>query len=222
VTLSQAAKPSGDVIAIDGLFSKMSRLVQTLAGMTGKQIELSITGGETTLDRELADALGDPLVQMMCNAADHGIESPEDRSRAGKLPVGRISFRAYHLAGTIVIEISDDGRGLNTERIVSKAIERQIVSAEEAAGMTQQQVFSLIFHAGLSTAERFTGISGLGVGMDVVKQNVEGLRGRIETASKEGVGTTFTIRLPVSARVIGGVIDFVLRSEPPTPTRRAA
>jgi two-component system, chemotaxis family, sensor kinase CheA len=192
------------MVPIQGVFQKMARLVRDLANKSGKQIELVLTGGETELDRNLVEALADPLVHMVRNSADHGIEGVEDRTKAGKSPTGRIELKAYHQAGSVVIEISDDGRGLNKKRILEKARAAGIV--KDDAELLEQDIFRLIFHAGLSTAEKITDVSGRGVGMDVVRKNVEALRGRIDIQSAEGKGSTFTIRLPLTLAVIDGLI----------------
>ena len=192
------------MVPIQGVFQKMARLVRDLANKSGKQIDLVLTGGETELDRNLVEALADPLVHMVRNAADHGIETAEDRRRAGKDLTGRIELKARHQAGSILVEISDDGKGLNKKRILEKARNAGIVKSDEE--LSEQDIFRLIFHAGLSTAEKVTDVSGRGVGMDVVRRNVEALRGRIDIVSVEGQGSTFTIRLPLTLAVIDGLI----------------
>lgn len=192
------------MVPIQGVFQKMSRLVRDLARKNGKDIELILTGSETELDRNVVEAISDPLVHMVRNAADHGVEMPSDREAAGKPRTGRIELRAYHMSGNIVIEIRDDGKGLKKERILAKAIAAGIV--RESDNLTDQDIFKLIFAPGLSTAEKVTDVSGRGVGMDVVKRNVEALRGRIEIESAEGKGSIFTIRLPLTLAVIDGQI----------------
>lgn len=196
--LQGPAAPTRTVV-LQPAFERMARVLRDLCRRTGKEIDLEIEGGETEADRAVADAIAEPLVHMVRNAADHGIEPAEARELAGKLRAGRITLRAYHQAGTVVIEISDDGRGLRKEQIVAKAVELGVVRPDEAEGLTEQQVFQLIFHPGLSTAYAVSEISGRGVGMDVVKHDIEALNGRIEIASKEKVGTTFTIRLPLTS-----------------------
>ncbi|MEI8195238.1 MAG: chemotaxis protein CheA, partial [Phycisphaerae bacterium] len=190
------------MVPIQGVFQKMARLVRDLARKSGKQIDFSVVGGETELDRNVVEAISDPLVHMVRNAADHGIELPEDRIAAGKPAAGRLQLKASHQAGNIVIEIIDDGKGLNKARIIKKATDAGIIRAGQ--DLTEQEIFKLIFHAGLSTAEKVTDVSGRGVGMDVVRKNVEALRGRIEITSVEGQGSTFTIRLPLTLAVIDG------------------
>ena len=192
------------MVPIHGVFQKMSRLIRDLSRKTGKELELNLVGGDTELDRNLVEAITDPLVHMVRNSADHGIEMPDDREAAGKPRTGRIELKAYHHSGNIVIEITDDGKGLPKAKLVKKAIAAGII--EEGATLTEQEIFKLIFHAGLSTAEKVTDVSGRGVGMDVVKRNVEALRGRIDIASVEGQGATFSIRLPLTLAVIDGLV----------------
>ena len=192
------------MVPIGGVFQKMTRLVRDVSQKADKEVELVIVGAETELDRNVVDAIGDPLVHMVRNSIDHGIEKPDDRERAGKPRAGRVELKAEHKAGGIVIQITDDGKGLNKARILKKATEAGIV--REGQDIAEQDIFRLIFHAGLSTAEKVTDISGRGVGMDVVKRNIEDLRGRIEISSVEGKGTVFTIRLPLTLAVIDGLL----------------
>jgi len=192
------------MVPIHATFQKMARLVRDLARKALKEIDFTVVGGETELDRNVVEAISDPLVHMVRNAADHGIETPEDRVRAGKPRAGKLSLRAFHQAGNIVIEITDDGKGLNKAKIVKKAVDAGIIQATD--NLTDQEIFKLIFHAGLSTADKITDVSGRGVGMDVVRKNVEALRGRIDITSVEGQGSTFTLRLPLTLAVIDGLV----------------
>jgi two-component system, chemotaxis family, sensor kinase CheA len=192
------------MVPIQGVFQKMARLLRDLARKANKQIDLKIVGGDTELDRNLVEALADPLVHMVRNSADHGIESPEDRVRLGKDAAGHVELRAYHQGGNIVVEIRDDGRGLNKQKILAKA--RQAGLVKEGQELTDQEIFRLIFHPGLSTAEKVTDVSGRGVGMDVVRKNVEALRGRIDIESTEGKGSVFAVRLPLTLAVIDGLV----------------
>ncbi|MFU8781335.1 MAG: chemotaxis protein CheA, partial [Kiritimatiellia bacterium] len=169
------------LVPVDPVFRKMARLVRDLSHKSGKRVELVIEGGETEIDKSMVDKLGDPLVHMIRNSMDHGIETPEERAAAGKPAVGHVKLRAYHKGGNIRIEITDDGRGLNRAAILQKAIERKLVSSGE--GMSDQDVFALIFEPGFSTAPKITEISGRGVGMDVVKRNIESLRGNVAIQS---------------------------------------
>jgi two-component system chemotaxis sensor kinase CheA len=192
------------MVPIAGVFQKMTRLVRDLAQKSGKQVNLITFGEETELDRNVVDKISDPLVHMIRNSADHGIESPQDRKNAGKDVIGQIKLRAFHQAGNIVIQIEDDGKGLDKERIRKKAIDAGLIGADQS--LTDDQIYRLIFHAGLSTAEKITAVSGRGVGMDVVKKNIELLRGKIDIASTYGKGTIFTIRLPLTLATIDGQV----------------
>ncbi len=192
------------MVPIAGVFQKMARLARDVSRKAGKDVEFIQIGGETELDRNVVEAISDPLVHMIRNAVDHGIENGEDREKAGKPRVGKLILKACHQAGNVVIEISDDGKGLAKEKIVKKATAAGIV--KEGQELSDPEIFQLIFHPGLSTAEKITDISGRGVGMDVVKKNVEALRGRIEIASTPGKGSLFTVRLPLTLAVIDGLI----------------
>jgi two-component system, chemotaxis family, sensor kinase CheA len=192
------------MVPIQGVFQKMARIVRDLSHKTGKQIDFVTRGEETELDRNIVDKITDPLVHMIRNSVDHGVETPEERVKAGKKPVGRVELRAYHQAGNIVIEIQDDGKGLNKERILQKAIEGGFVEAGQQ--LSDEEIFKFVFRPGLSTAEKVTAVSGRGVGMDVVKRNIDSLRGKIEISSTPGQGSTFTIRLPLTLAIIDGQI----------------
>jgi len=167
-------------------------------------VELVTEGEDTELDRHLVDVIGDPLVHMVRNALDHGVETPDERERAGKPRQGRVRIAAYHAGGSVVVELQDDGRGLSRERIVRKAVEQGLVESDR--GMSDADVFALIFAPGFSTAERITDVSGRGVGMDVVKRNIDAVRGRVEITSVPGQGTTFTVRLPLTLAVTDGML----------------
>jgi len=192
------------MVPIRGSFQKMARLIRDLSGQVGKEIRLVLEGEDTELDRTLVEELGDPLVHMIRNAADHGIESAADRVAGGKEPAGTITLRAFHKGGMVIIQIQDDGRGLSVSRIRAKAIERGLISAQEP--LTDREVLDLIFAPGFSLAAKVTDLSGRGVGMDVVRRNIERLRGTIEIDSVEGRGTTFTIGLPLTLAIIEGLL----------------
>jgi two-component system chemotaxis sensor kinase CheA len=192
------------MIPIEGTFRKMARLVRDLSRKSGKQIDFSMQGKETELDKAMVEKLGDPLIHLVRNAVDHGIESSsEERRAAGKSTVGQITLRAYHQGGSIHVEISDDGRGLDREKLAHKAIERGVITTDE--GMTDEEVHALIFAPGFSTAQEITDVSGRGVGMDVVKNNIEALRGNIRIDSSPGEGSTFTLVLPLTMAIIEGM-----------------
>ena len=192
------------MVPISQTFQKMIRLVRDLSRKSGKQVELTMTGEDTEIDRNVVEAIYDPMVHMIRNSVDHGVEAPEERIRKGKQGEGRINLRAFHQGGGIVIEIEDDGQGLNREKILAKAVERGLVGPDEK--LNDNAVFNLIFQPGFSTAEQITDVSGRGVGMDVVKKAIEKLRGRVEVHSEPGVGSTITIRLPLTLAIIDGMI----------------
>ena len=192
------------MVAIKGTFQKMIRLVRDLNASTGKSVDLVIRGEDTEMDRTMVEELADPLMHMIRNSVDHGIETNEKRLEAGKSEKGIVRLSAFHQGGSIVVEIADDGAGLNTKRIFDKAVERGIVTAD--ASLSDKEIFDLIFAPGFSTAEKITGISGRGVGMDVVKQNIAKMRGKIEIDSVPGKGTTFRIFLPLTLAIIDGLI----------------
>lgn len=193
------------MIPIKSTFQKMARLVRDLSKKTGKLIEFHMSGEDTELDKTVVDRIGDPLVHMIRNAVDHGIEdTPEERTRKGKSPIGNIYLRAFHSGGNIVIQIEDDGKGLDRDAIVKKAIEKGLIKSDE--GLTDKDIWNLIFEPGFSTAKVVTEVSGRGVGMDVVKKNIESLRGQVEIHSTPGKGTVFTIRLPLTLAIIDGMV----------------
>ena len=192
------------MVPVQGVFQKMARLARDLSRKAAKPVDFVTTGEETELDRTVVDKIADPLIHMVRNSLDHGIEPSEDRAAAGKRATGRVELRAYHQAGNIVIEIEDDGKGLDKDRILKKAVDNGVV--EPGQELPDEEIFKLVFHPGLSTAEKVTSVSGRGVGMDVVKKNIEALRGKIEIRSTRGQGTTFTIRLPLTLAVIDGQV----------------
>jgi len=212
-SLAQMARITSDLqktamsmrmVPIGGLFQKMNRLIRDLARKTGKQVELETVGSETELDRNVVEELADPLMHMVRNAVDHGLESEEERVAAGKSSIGHVRLRAGHQAGHIVIEIGDDGRGLNRDRILEKA--RQMGLIEETKNLADAELFDLIFHPGFSTAVEVTDVSGRGVGMDVVKKKIQKLRGHVEISSSAGSGTSFCLRLPLTLAIIDGLV----------------
>lgn len=200
----QGLSMSMRMIHVGPTFQKMARLVRDLSRQFGKQVEMRISGEETELDRNVIQLIGDPLVHMIRNAVDHGLESTEQRRAAGKSDAGIVRLSAFHHAGNVVIEVSDDGRGLDPKRLIAKAVERGVVRSGDE--LSDQQAYDLIFAAGFSTAEKVTDVSGRGVGMDVVRRNIEALRGRVEIRSELGKGTTFSIRLPLTLAIIDGMV----------------
>ncbi len=195
------------MVPIGQLFRRMTRLVRDLARKSGKLAELELYGEDVELDRTIVEELADPLVHMLRNSMDHGLEKPEERTAAGKSQTGRVRLKASHQAGMIVIELSDDGRGLSRQKILQKAVDRGLVSAD--AHLSDSDVFHLIFEPGFSTAEQVTDVSGRGVGMDVVRKHVARLRGRIEIVSTSGSGTTFLLKLPLTLAIIDGLVVLV-------------
>ncbi|SFP33244.1 chemotaxis protein CheA [Hydrogenimonas thermophila] len=195
------------MIPIGDTFKKYKRIVHDLANKLGKQIELSMSGYETELDKTVIEKISDPLVHLIRNSVDHGIETPDERVKNGKNPKGTIELNAYHDAGSIVIEIKDDGKGLDAEVILQKGIEKGLVENPEL--MTQKEIFELILQPGFSTAKKVSDISGRGVGMDVVKRNITDLRGEIEIFSEKGHGTRILIRLPLTLAIIDGFLTKV-------------
>lgn len=190
------------MVPIGEVFNRFPRIVRDVSKELGKRIELIISGAETELDKSMVEKLTDPLMHIVRNAIDHGIESIEDRVNAGKPEAGVVRLNAYHQSGAIIIEVSDDGRGLNTDKIVRKAIERGLVAADHKLG--EREIFNLIFAPGFSTADQVTDLSGRGVGMDVVRQNIEQLRGTVEIFSIAGEGSRFQIQLPLTLAIIDG------------------
>ncbi len=198
------------MVQIGHTFNKFKRVVRDVGQQLNKDIGLTISGGETELDKTYVDKLNDPLMHLIRNAIDHGIEMPEERMKKGKSEKGQVKLNAFHDSGNVVIEISDDGAGLNRETILNKAREKNLIG--QHAELTDHEIFSQIFSAGFSTASEVTDISGRGVGMDVVKQNIEDLRGTIEVDSVVDQGTTFSIRLPLTLAIIDGFLISVATS----------
>ena len=188
------------------LFRKFPRLVRDLAATCGRQVRIEFEGQETGLDKSLLEAVRDPLTHAVRNAVDHGIEPPQERIKAGKPVEGVVRMRAYHQSGSVVIEVIDDGAGISTERVLVKAIERGLVTPEQAASMTQREALQLIFVSGISTAKQVTSISGRGMGMDVVRTNVEKVGGSVELESRLGSGTTLRMRVPLTLAIIPALV----------------
>jgi two-component system chemotaxis sensor kinase CheA len=190
------------MVAIGEVFQRFPRVVRDISKELGKDIELLVTGADTELDKSMVEKLSDPLMHIVRNAMDHGIEPSEERLARGKTARGALRLNAYHDSGSIVIEVSDDGRGLDREKILAKAVEKGLVAADQV--LSDSEVFRLIFEPGFSTAAQITNLSGRGVGMDVVRRNIEQLRGEVEVLSDFGMGTTVRIRLPLTLAIIDG------------------
>jgi two-component system chemotaxis sensor kinase CheA len=191
------------MLPIGTAFNRFPRLVRDLSAKVGKNIQLLISGEETELDRSVIESIGDPLTHLLRNASDHGLEPPEERVAAGKPEQGTIRLNAFHEGGKICITVEDDGRGLNRDKILAKAIEQRIITGKDT--LSDDQVWALIFHPGFSTAEKLTDVSGRGVGMDVVKRNIETLGGIVSIKTVTGRGTIFTLRLPLTLAIMEGM-----------------
>ncbi|OGU04509.1 MAG: chemotaxis protein CheA [Geobacteraceae bacterium GWC2_55_20] len=194
------------MIPVEKVFKKFPRIVRSMSRDLGKEVDLQIFGEETELDRSVVDEIGDPLIHLIRNAMDHGLESPDERMAAGKSRVGTLVLAAVHEGNQIIISIKDDGRGIDTERVGRKAIEKGLLTEEQLAALSQREMFDLIFLPGFSTKEKATDLSGRGVGMDVVKTNIKKLNGLIEIKSEKGQGSEFILRLPLTLAIIQSLL----------------
>ena len=190
------------MLPISFVFNRFPRLVHDVSGKLGKKVELVITGEQTEIDKTVMEKIGDPMVHLIRNSLDHGLESPEERIAAGKPEMGRVELDAYHQGGFIIIDITDDGRGLNTEKIFQKALENGLVTADQQ--LTDSEINELIFKPGFSTADAVSDLSGRGVGMDVVRRNIESLGGHVRVKSEPGHGSTFSVSLPLTLAILDG------------------
>ena len=200
----QTTAMSMRMVPIKSTFQKMVRLVRDLAKNAGKEVQLKMSGEDTEIDRNVVDELYEPMVHMIRNSVDHGIELPEERKKAGKNRSGKIHLQAYHQGSNIIVEITDDGRGLNKDRITAKAKAGGLITDED--NLTDSEIYNLIFQPGFSTAKQVTDVSGRGVGMDVVKKTIEKHRGRVEINTRPGQGSTFVISLPLTLAIIEGML----------------
>lgn len=194
------------MVPVEQVFNRFPRLVRDLAKELNKKVQLVVEGAETELDRTVIDEIGDPLVHLLRNALDHGLESAEERKASNKNEEGTILLKAYHGGNHVFIEVIDDGKGINREKVLSKAIERGVISSEEAKSLTDQQIYALIFSSGFSTADKISDISGRGVGLDVVKTKIESLGGVISIDSTPGQGSIFHIQLPLTLSIINSML----------------
>jgi two-component system chemotaxis sensor kinase CheA len=192
------------MVSIKSTFQKMARLARDLSKKCNRDIEFITEGEDTELDKSVVENIGDPLIHMIRNSIDHGIEPPEERATTGKPLRALVKLRAFHRAGSIFIEVIDDGRGLNREAILAKAVSKGLCKPD--ANLSDQEVYQFIFLPGFSTAKVVTDVSGRGVGMDVVRRNIEALRGSVEITSTPGKGTTFSIRLPLTLAIVDGMV----------------
>ena len=190
------------MVPIESVVSKFPRMIRDLSKKLDKKMELYMSGEETELDRTVVDEIGDPLMHLLRNSADHGLESAEVRIQRGKPEVGSIFLDAYQDGNNVVIEVRDDGNGIDVEAVKNKAIEREVITAEQADNMSEKDIINLLFHAGFSTAKTISDVSGRGVGLDVVKSKIESLSGEVEVKSKLGEGSTWIIRLPLTLAII--------------------
>lgn len=210
-TVERMSRISGDLqniilnmrmVPVETVFNRFPRMVRQLARDLGKQINLEIVGAETELDRTVIDEIGDPLVHLLRNAIDHGIETPDIRRSQGKNEEGTIRLKAYHSGNHVFIDLEDDGAGINREKVLKKAIQNGVISEQAAASLSNKQVYELIFSSGFSTAEKISDVSGRGVGLDVVKNTIESLGGAVSIDSMEGSGSIFSIQLPLTLSII--------------------
>ena len=210
-TVERITRVSGDLqniilnmrmIPVETVFNRFPTMVRQLARDLDKKVSLQIIGAETELDRTVIDEIGDPLVHLIRNALDHGVETPAERRAKGKPEEGTVTLSAYHSGNNVFIELEDDGAGVNRERVLAKAISNGIVTEEEAPGMTDRQVAELILASGFSTAEKISDVSGRGVGLDVVRTTIESLGGQISIESTEGQGSLFQVQLPLTLSII--------------------
>lgn len=197
------------MVPIESVVSKFPRMIRELSKKLDKKMELYMTGEETELDRTVVDEIGDPLMHLLRNSADHGLESAEVRAKRGKPEVGSIFLDAYQDGNNVVIEVRDDGNGIDTEAVKQKAIERGVITPEQGESMNEKDIIGLLFHAGFSTSQKVTDVSGRGVGLDVVKSKIESLSGEVEVKSKLGEGSTWIIRLPLTLAIIQALMVIV-------------
>lgn len=191
------------MVPIGTIFGRFRRLVRDVAEVVGKEIVLEVSGEETELDKSMVEALADPLTHLVRNSADHGLETPAERVAAGKPSHGTIHLSARHQGGNVLVEVSDDGRGLNTDRIRARAVERGLIAPE--ANLSPEEIHQLIFAPGFSTAAAVTDLSGRGVGMDVVLRSVEGLNGKVTISTEHGQGSRFRLSLPLTLAILDGM-----------------
>ncbi|QDP40196.1 chemotaxis protein CheA [Radiobacillus deserti] len=225
-TVERMSRISGDLqniilnmrmVPIDQVFNRFPRMVRQLAKDLGKQINLEIIGAETELDRTVIDEIGDPLVHLIRNSLDHGVETPETRTAKGKPAEGSLTLKAYHSGNHVFIEITDDGAGINKEKVINKAISNGIIKEEQASSLTDQQVFELIMASGFSTADKISDVSGRGVGLDVVKNTIESLGGTITIESEQDKGSVFSIQLPLTLSIISVLLVEVQKEKYAVP-----
>jgi len=190
------------MLPISFVFNRFPRLVHDVSGKLGKKVELVLSGEQTEIDKTVMEKIGDPMTHLIRNSLDHGLETPEERLAAGKSETGKVELRAYHQGGHIIIDIIDDGRGLNTKKIYEKACEKGLINKDQQ--LNDQEINELVFKAGFSTADEVTDLSGRGVGMDVVRRNIESLGGQVSIKSEPNKGSTFSVKLPLTLAILEG------------------
>ncbi|MEX2415234.1 MAG: chemotaxis protein CheA, partial [Paenibacillaceae bacterium] len=194
------------MVPVESVFNRFPRMIRDLAKSLDKKVDLVLSGEETELDRTVIDEIGDPLVHLLRNSLDHGIESTGDRIKAGKPETGTIHLRAFHSGNHVFIEIEDDGRGINRDKVMQIAIKNNIVSPEKAQSLTDEEIYRFLFAPGFSTADKISDISGRGVGLDVVTNRISSLGGHVNIESKLGIGTKFSVQLPLTLSIIGAML----------------
>jgi two-component system chemotaxis sensor kinase CheA len=197
------------MVPVEQLFRRFPRMVRDVSRQCGREVELVLSGQETDLDKGILDAIAEPLTHLVRNAVSHGIESPEERTRAGKPPRGVVKLNAYHQGNQVIVEVSDDGRGIDAQRIRAKAVELGMATAEEAGRLTDAEAVNFIFRPGFSTAEQVTEVSGRGVGMDVVQSVLQRLKATISVDTRPGQGATFRLKLPLTLAIIKALLFWV-------------
>ena len=194
------------MVPVESVFNRFPRMIRDLAKSLDKKVDLVVTGAETELDRTVIDEIGDPLVHLLRNSLDHGIEPVSDRISSGKNMTGIINLRAFHSGNHVFIEIEDDGRGINRDKVLSIAIKNNLVSPEKAKELSDEEIYQFLFASGFSTADKISDISGRGVGLDVVKTKIASLGGHVQVSSKPGIGTKFSVQLPLTLSIIGAML----------------
>jgi two-component system chemotaxis sensor kinase CheA len=194
------------MVPVEHLFRRFPRVVRDVAKSCGKEVTLVVTGQDTDLDKSILDMLAEPLAHLVRNCVDHGIETPVERINAGKPAQGTVRLNAYHQGNQIVIEVEDDGRGIDRAKLVAKAVEREILKPADAASLSEQELLDLVFHPGLSTADQITAISGRGVGMDVVRTVLNRLKGTVNIGTIAGKGTKFYLKVPLTLAIIKALL----------------
>ena len=194
------------MVPVEQLFRRFPRMVRDVAKQCGREVELTVSGQDTDLDKGLLDAIAEPLTHLVRNAVSHGIENPEDRAKSGKPAQGKLHLNAYHQGNQVIVEVTDDGRGIDAQKVRSKAIQQGLVNADDATRLTEAQIFELVFRPGFSTADQITEVSGRGVGLDVVQSVLQRLKGSVEIETRPGQGTTFRLKLPLTLAIIKALL----------------